>query len=772
MPSAGLVAAYALDETSGTVVSDKAGTNTGSVSGATWVTGGRYGGALSFDGANDWVTIPDASALDLTTAMTLEAWVRPSALGSRLALSRLQGAGKQLRLRALREHRNEPAERQRGHRWHRPRHPRRELAGTEHVDSPCGNLRRRQLAPLRRRCPRRHPGSDRLDRHLDRRSSSGWQPDLGRVVRGTDRRGAHLQPRSDPGGDPVGHEPEHRYPGHERTERARNAQRGRRDFDCERLAGAPRRDNVGVSRYNVHRSATPGFTPSVANRIAQPTGTSYGDTGLSAGTYYYRVTAEDAAGNVGPATNEASAIVTERHVRSDRSVEPGGDCRPGAGRPHMDGIDRQRRRRTLRRPPSHDRGLLPSAANRIAQPTTPGYTDGSLPAGTYYYKVIAADASRKSLSASNEASATVTCGASGRPRRRLRVRRGHRDDASLTPPAAATTAPVAGPTWTIGKFGTALSFDGIERLGHDPGLQLTRPHERHDARSVGAADRARHRVAHGRAQGAERATTPTALYANTGTSRPSGNAVTGGVDHDLRGSASLALDNWVHLAATYDGANLRLYVDGTLVGTQAAAGSISVSSGRASDRRHQRVPGRVLPGADRRSAGLQPRADPGRAPGRHDGSRSDGHPQPDGAVVTPAACATNVVIDGEAHGDVQRGDEPGHDHDRHLRAARWRRHPRPRDDHLRPADRASNADADERARLRHDVHRHNCRAAPTGVKDLSGRSLAADHVWTFTTEPRAAAGRADHDAQRTRSRRTRRDPPRRGIQLRDSSTSR
>ena len=46
-------------------------------------------------------------------------------------------------------------------------------------------------------------------------------------------------------------------------------------------------------------STTSGFTPSTANRIAQPTGRSYTDTGLAAGTYFYKVTAEDAAGNVG-----------------------------------------------------------------------------------------------------------------------------------------------------------------------------------------------------------------------------------------------------------------------------------------------------------------------------------------------------------------------------------------------------------------------------------------------------------------------------------------
>ena len=38
------------------------------------------GGALSFDGTDDWVTVADASALDLTTGMTLEAWVNPTNL--------------------------------------------------------------------------------------------------------------------------------------------------------------------------------------------------------------------------------------------------------------------------------------------------------------------------------------------------------------------------------------------------------------------------------------------------------------------------------------------------------------------------------------------------------------------------------------------------------------------------------------------------------------------------------------------------------------------
>jgi Domain of unknown function (DUF1929)/Malectin domain/Bacterial Ig-like domain/Bacterial Ig domain len=69
-------------------------------------------------------------------------------------------------------------------------------------------------------------------------------------------------------------------------------------------------DNVGVTKYDVYRSQVQGFTPSASNRIAQPTGTSYTDTGLASGTYYYRVAAEDAAGNISQPSNEASATVT------------------------------------------------------------------------------------------------------------------------------------------------------------------------------------------------------------------------------------------------------------------------------------------------------------------------------------------------------------------------------------------------------------------------------------------------------------------------------
>jgi len=44
------------------------------------VASGRAGGgnALSFDGVNDMATVADSNTLDLSTTMTLEAWVRPA----------------------------------------------------------------------------------------------------------------------------------------------------------------------------------------------------------------------------------------------------------------------------------------------------------------------------------------------------------------------------------------------------------------------------------------------------------------------------------------------------------------------------------------------------------------------------------------------------------------------------------------------------------------------------------------------------------------------
>src|SRR5262245_31514455 len=75
----GLVASYGFAEGAGPTVADSSGNNnTGTISGATWTTAGKFGSALVFNGSNAVVTIPSSPSLQLTTAMTLEVWVFPT----------------------------------------------------------------------------------------------------------------------------------------------------------------------------------------------------------------------------------------------------------------------------------------------------------------------------------------------------------------------------------------------------------------------------------------------------------------------------------------------------------------------------------------------------------------------------------------------------------------------------------------------------------------------------------------------------------------------
>jgi hypothetical protein len=82
-PAAGLVAAYGFNEASGSTVQDASGNNlSGTITGATRTASGKFGRALTFNGTNSWVTVSANSLLNLTTGMTLEAWVFPTAYKS------------------------------------------------------------------------------------------------------------------------------------------------------------------------------------------------------------------------------------------------------------------------------------------------------------------------------------------------------------------------------------------------------------------------------------------------------------------------------------------------------------------------------------------------------------------------------------------------------------------------------------------------------------------------------------------------------------------
>ena len=70
-----LVSWWRFDEGQGYIAYDSASDNDGTVYGAQW-TGGQIGGALEFDGVNDYVETADSPELDITDGITIGMWIK------------------------------------------------------------------------------------------------------------------------------------------------------------------------------------------------------------------------------------------------------------------------------------------------------------------------------------------------------------------------------------------------------------------------------------------------------------------------------------------------------------------------------------------------------------------------------------------------------------------------------------------------------------------------------------------------------------------------
>ncbi|WP_163631629.1 LamG-like jellyroll fold domain-containing protein [Microbacterium sp. B35-04] len=170
-------------------------------------------------------------------------------------------------------------------------------------------------------------------------------------------------------------------------------------------------DNAGVTGYALYRGSDAGFVPSMETLI-QPNivGTSYHDAPLSEGTWYYKVTARDAAGNVSGASSAASVVI----VAPD-STPP---SVPGGLTAAVEGANNV----TLNWSASTDNvgvtgylvyrgttaGFTANDASRIGDVVETTFTDSARPQGTWFYKVAARDGSSNVSAASAAASATVT----------------------------------------------------------------------------------------------------------------------------------------------------------------------------------------------------------------------------------------------------------------------------------------------------------------------------------------------------------------------------
>lgn len=153
-------------------------------------------------------------------------------------------------------------------------------------------------------------------------------------------------------------------------------------------------DDVAVTGYTVHRGPTADFTANAANVVGATATTGFTDPAPEPGTYYYRVTASDAAGNVSaaspaslpatvaaPDTTPPSAPATATAALVDGTVQ----VRWTAATDDR-GVTGYRVHR------GSDAAFVADDTNRVAEVTDLKFDDAGLAPGVYHYKITAVDA--------------------------------------------------------------------------------------------------------------------------------------------------------------------------------------------------------------------------------------------------------------------------------------------------------------------------------------------------------------------------------------------
>ena len=141
-----------------------------------------------------------------------------------------------------------------------------------------------------------------------------------------------------------------------------------------------------------------------------------------------------------------------------------------------------------------------------------------------------------------------------------------------------TATLVNGTGWTTGKYGGALLFDGVDdraRVSDSSSLDLTNA-ATFEAWVYPTAVPADWRTI---LQKEVDAYFFTASGGGGGNLPTSGGTFSGVCCTYVAGTAVLPVNIWTHLAATYDGSQLRFYVNGLLVASKAASGAFPVNTG-------------------------------------------------------------------------------------------------------------------------------------------------------------------------------------------------
>ncbi|HKB06390.1 MAG TPA: LamG-like jellyroll fold domain-containing protein, partial [Gemmataceae bacterium] len=335
-------------------------------------------------------------------------------------------------------------------------------------------------------------------------------------------------------------------------------------------------DNIGVTGYRVYRSTTPNFTPSAANQVGTTTGTSFVSTGMAAGTYYFRVTAHDAAGNVGPSSNEQSAVVT-----ADTTPPTVGMTAPASGTTVSGST-------TVSADASDDVGVVgvqflldgqPLGAEDTTAPYSVSWNTTATLNGSHTLTARARDAAGNAttsagvpVTVSNAAAATGLVLALGFDE----------GTGSTTQDLSGTgnNGTLSNAAWTAaGRYGGSLSFNGTNAwvtVPHSTSLDLT----------TGMTLEAWVKPAVAMPAGAwttvlfkERPSVDGnyGLFGHMGEGRPGLGFNTPAGDILTTAPTALAVGAWTHLAATFGAGTVTVYVNGVAVATRTATGPITTS---------------------------------------------------------------------------------------------------------------------------------------------------------------------------------------------------
>jgi hypothetical protein len=568
---AGLVASYGFEEPGGGTVVDVSGTGSnGTISNATRVGSGRFGSALSFNGTNAWVTIADSAALDLNTAMTLEAWVNPAAVTSWQTVLLKESTNALAYGLYSNADTNRPSTHVRTNNEVDTRGTAQLMAGTwTHLAATWDQSTLRLYVNGALASSRTIAGTiGNAAGPLRIGGNAVWGEyftgliDEVRVY----RRALTASEVAIDMGTPVG--------GGTVDTTAPTAPGGLTATGLlgrAELSWTAATDDIGVVRYDVHRGTVAGFTPAAGNRIAQVTGTSYTDAGLASGDYYYRVFAADAAGNISPPSGQASATVT-----ADTTAPTASLTAPANGATVSGTV-------ALAATASDNVGVVgvrftvdgdPIGAEDTSAPYGLSWDSAAVTNGSHVLRAVARDAAGLSTTS---VPVTVTVNNTAVPGLVAAYGFEESGGTALDSSGRGNTGTIREATRVAGRFGQGLQFDGVndwitvndaDSLDLSSGMTIeawVKPSLLTGWRTILMKESAT-----GLAYG---------LYANNDTNRPSVNVhAAGGAEQDIRGTATLSTTAWTHVAATHDGSTLRLYVSGTQVATRAFASALAATS--------------------------------------------------------------------------------------------------------------------------------------------------------------------------------------------------